>query len=344
MHRMQKKIFSQALKFSLFLGFGIFLLWLIMRNLTEEQKSQIKESFLHANYWWILLSVFIGILSHIIRAEKWRMMLEPLGKKPSLLTTYYSVMIGYLVNMAIPRLGEITRCGIMQRYEKIPLDKSIGTLIVERAIDLLSLIIVTALLFILQFQVIWNFFDTKVIQPYLQKFFSNTNSLLIAFACLLIFCVLIYFLVKRWKHTTGYVKFRLFLMNIREGIIAVKHIKNYPLFIFYSIAIWLCYFFMAFVCFNALPETSSFGAGEALAVLVFGTVGIVSTPGGIGAYHIIVTETLVTLYGLQEVFAISFSWLAWGCQTIMIIIIGAASLLLLPLRKSKNEETAGNQK
>ncbi|MBC8046189.1 MAG: flippase-like domain-containing protein, partial [Fimbriimonadaceae bacterium] len=137
---MSKKLFFNIFKFIVFLGFGIFLLWLIMRNVDEDQKAEIKESFLHANYWWVLLSVAIGILSHVLRAVKWKMMLEPLGKSPRLLTTFYSVMIGYLVNMAIPRLGEVTRCGILQRYEKIPFDKSLGTLVVERSIDLLSLI------------------------------------------------------------------------------------------------------------------------------------------------------------------------------------------------------------
>lgn len=339
---MNKKLLFNILKFGLFLGFGIFLLWLIMHNVDDDQRAEIKESFLHANYSWVLLSVFIGIMSHVMRAARWKMMLEPLGKAPRLLVTFYSVMIGYLVNMAIPRLGEVSRCGIVQRYEKIPFDKSIGTLIVERSIDLLCLILVTVLLFVLQYNVIWNFFDTKVVQPYLQKFLSNTRSLTIAIAILVCLVVIIYFLIRRWKHTTGYVRFRLFMMNIKEGITAVKHIKNFPLFIFYSVAIWICYFLMVYVCFNAMEATTHFGAGEALAILVFGTVGIISTPGGIGAYHLIVTETLITLYALTETYAISFSWLAWGCQTIMIILIGTASLVLLPLMKPKteNEETA----
>lgn len=330
------------MKFGVFLVFGVFLLWVILRNVTEEEKTQIRDSFVHANYWWVLLSVFVGLLSHVLRALKWQMMLEPLGKRPRLRTTFYSVMIGYLVNMAVPRLGEVTRCGVMQRYEKIPFDKSLGTLVVERAIDLLCLVMATVLLFVTQFDVIWNFFDTKVIQPYLQKFFSNTQNLIIVFAGILIFSAIVYVLVRRWKHTTGYLKFRLFLMNIKEGIVSVKHIKNFPLFIFYTLLMWVFYYLLVVICFNAMQETTHFGAGAGLAVLVFGTVGIVSTPGGIGGYHIIVTETLIALYALAEPYAISFSWLAWGCQTFMIVFFAVLSLLLLPLIRRKDEQAAGN--
>lgn len=330
------------MKFGIFLGFGVFLLWVILRNVTEEEKAQIRDSFVHANYWWVLLSVFVGLLSHVLRALKWQMMLEPLGKRPRISTTFYSVMIGYLVNMAVPRLGEVTRCGVMQRYEKIPFDKSLGTLVVERAIDLLCLVLATVLLFVTQFDVIWNFFDTKVIQPYLQKFFSNTQNLIFVFAGILVFSVIVYALVRRWKHTTGYLKFRLFLMNIKEGIVSVKHIKNFRMFIFYTLLMWVFYYLLVVICFNAMQETTHFGAGAGLAVLVFGTVGIVSTPGGIGGYHIIVTETLIALYALAAPYAISFSWLAWGCQTFMIVFFAVLSLLLLPLIRRKDEQAAGN--
>ncbi|MFN0275547.1 MAG: lysylphosphatidylglycerol synthase transmembrane domain-containing protein [Chitinophagales bacterium] len=339
---MNRKTFFNLLKFGIFLGFGVFLLWLIMRNVDDEQKGQIRQSFLQANYWWVLLSVFIGILSHVLRALKWKMMLETLGRNPRFSTTFYSVMIGYLVNMAIPRFGEVTRCGIIQRYEKIPFDKSVGTLIVERAIDLLMLILATVLLFITQLDVIWNFFETKVIQPYLQKFFSSTTNLIFVFSGLLLFAALIYFLIRRWKHSTGYLKFRLFLMNIKEGIVSVKLIKNYPLFIFYTLAMWFCYYLLVIVCFNSMQETTHLTPGVGLAVLVFGTVGIVSTPGGIGAYHLIVTETLITLYALAEPYAISFSWLAWGCQTLMIVFFAIASLVLLPLTRNKYDQAASN--
>jgi hypothetical protein len=313
-----------------------------MRNVDDVQKEQIKQSFLHANYWWVLLSVAIGLISHVLRAVKWKMMLEPLGRAPRFSTTFYSVMVGYLVNMAVPRLGEVTRCGIMQRYENIPFDKSLGTLVVERAIDLLCLVIVTVLLFITQFEVIWHFFDTKVIQPYLQKFFSNTQNLLILGVGLMLLLFIMYFLWRRWKHTSGYLKFRLFIMNIKEGIVSAKNIKNLPLFIFYTLAMWFCYYFLVVVCFNAMQETTHLSAGVGLAVLVFGTVGIISTPGGIGGYHIIVTETLMALYALAEPYAISFSWLAWGCQTFMIVFFAIASLLLLPLTRRDHEQTTGD--
>ena len=131
------------------------------------------------------------------------------------------------------------------------------------------------------------------------------------------------------------------IMNVRDGIYSIRHLKNFKLFIFYSVFIWVCYFAMVWVCFYALEQTAHLGLPEALAVLVFGTVGIISTPGGIGAYHLIVTETLVALYGLDRTYAISFSWLAWSAQTVMIIFMGVISLLLLSrvTRKETVDET-----
>lgn len=326
---MGRKLFFNILKFVIFLGLGLFLIWFITKDLTQEQKTELSNSFREANYWWVALSIGIGIASHYVRALRWKMMLLPLGYSPRTKTTFYSVMVGYLLNMAVPRLGEITRCGVMQRYEKIPFDKAVGTIVVERLIDLLFLIIATILLFILQFETIYDFFNDKVIIPVSEKISYSTTSILIMIGILLLFIFLTYILIRRFKHTNAYLKLKLMLMNVRDGIYSIRHLKNFKLFLLYSVFIWFCYFLMVLVCFYALEQTAHMGLGEALAILVFGTVGIISTPGGIGAYHLIVTETLVALYGLDRAYAISFSWLAWSAQTVMIIILGVISLLLL---------------
>lgn len=322
---MSRKLFFNILKFTFFLAFGIVLIWLINRGLDPEDKKQIGQSFLHANYSWVVLSIVLGLSSHIIRALRWRMMIEPLGRAPRVITAFYAVMIGYLVNMAVPRLGEITRCGVIRRYEHIPFDKSIGTIIVERAIDLLLLFIFTLILFISQFGLIYSFFRDKVIRP-IGGFFENPVELMIGITTAALIIFLVWRIVSRWEHSH---KFLVFLRNIRAGMYSVRHMKNFPLFILYTLLMWGCYLSMVWVCFYAIPQTASFGVGQALAVLVFGTVGIISTPGGLGAYHIIVTETLSALYGLDKPYAVSYSWIAWSCQTVMIIFIGVTSLLLL---------------
>lgn len=332
---MNRKTFFNILKFSIFLGIGVLLIWVITKDLTEEQKHELFDSFRNANYWWVGLSVLIGILSHILRALRWKMMMEPMGYHPRLKTTFYSVMIAYLANMALPRLGEITRCGIMQRYEKVPFDKGIGTIVVERAIDLLSLILVTILLFITQFTVIYGFFDEKVITPIAKKLHDGSGLLIWIIAIGMILFALMWFLIRRFRHTEMYVRLRIMFMNVRDGMYSIRHLNKPWLFVFYSVFIWVCYFSMVLVCFYALEQTAHFGPAQALTVLVFGTVGIISTPGGIGAYHLIVTETLVALYALDKSYAISYSWLAWSCQTLMIIFIGVLSLLFLARLKQK---------
>lgn len=335
---MGRKLFLNILKFVFFLSIGIALIWFITKDLTSEQKSELRESFRSANYWWVALSIIIGIFSHYIRALRWKMMLQPMGYNPRIKTTFYSVMIAYLTNMAVPRLGEITRCGIMQRYEKVPFDKAVGTIVVERSIDLVCLIVVTILLFTTQFALIYDFFNAKVILPLSEKIAFSTKTILILILSVIAVIVLTWFLIKKFKHTETYLRLKIMMMNVRDGIYSIRHLKNFKLFILYSVVIWICYFLMVYVCFYAIEQTMHFGLAQALAVLVFGTVGIISTPGGIGAYQLIVTETLASLYGLDRTYAISFSWLAWSAQTVMIIFIGVLSLLLLS-RVSRNEIT-----
>ncbi len=333
---MNRKLFFNILKFVLFLSVGLLLLWVITKDLTGEQKTELRASFRSADYFWVGMSVLIGIISHVIRAVRWKMMLESMGYQPRLKTTFYSVMIAYLMNMVVPRLGEVTRCGIIQRYEKVPFDKALGTLVVERSIDLVMLFLVTILLLVLQFNVIYDFFNEKVIIPITAKIESSSNFLIIAAVVTIVLVAVIWLLIRRFKHTEAYLRMKIMMMNVRDGIYSIRHLKNFKLFVFYSLFIWVCYYMMVVVCFDALPQTTHFGLIEALAVLVFGTVGIISTPGGIGAYHLIVTETLVALYALDKTYAISFSWLAWSCQTVMIISIGLISLLLLS-RVTRNE-------
>lgn len=320
------------------------LAWYVTKDLSTEQRTELKNSFREANYWWIALAMIIGVLSHIIRALRWKMMLEPMGFNPRLSTTFHSVMIAYLANMAVPRLGEITRCGIIQRYEKVQFDKAVGTLVVERSIDLLCLFIATALLFATQFSRINLFFSEKVIQPIGEKLQFSTNTIIILVLAGILLLVAAWIFARKFSHTEAYLRLRILLLNIRDGIYSIRHLKNFKLFLLYTFGIWFCYFATAWLALYALSETSHMGPNEALAVLVFGTVGIISTPGGIGAYQLIVTETLVALYGLDRTYAISFSWLAWSCQTIMIIFVALISLLAISRmsRRQQHEQTTSD--
>ena len=334
---MLRKVLFNIVKFTLFLGVGGGLLWLITKDLTPQDKKDIADSFRNANYWYVLISVGIGVLSHILRALRWQMMLRPLGHAPRLLTTFYAVMVAYLANLAVPRLGEVTRCGIMQRYEKVPFDKAVGTIVVERGIDLISLGIVTVLALLVQFTLIRDFFNDKVLFPIAAKVQFTLVTWLILGVVLLVLFVAGRWAIRKWKHTDLYLRLRLLAMNVRDGIYSIRHLKNIPLFIGYSVGIWICYYAMIHVCFFAIEETAGYGLPQGLSILVFGTLGIISTPGGIGAYQFIVTELLNNVYLLVRPVAYAFSWIVWVGQTIMIISFGLLSLLLLPLMAPKSE-------
>lgn len=334
---MKKKLITIA-KFLLFLGFGIFLLWLITKGLTSQDKKDIFQSFRSANYIWIVLSVTLGIISHISRAQRWRMLIRPLGYDPRLNITFYAVMVGYLANLAFPRLGEVTKCGVVSKYEKIPADKILGTMILERTIDFVSLIIVTILTLAFQFNLISGFFTEMIIDPMIEKFRFSTGFILKSILIAIAGIVILNFLYRKFKKTKAWHMIQNFLGNIKDGLLSVRKVKNLPLFIFHSVFIWVMYYMMIRVCFFALPETAHLGNATGLTILTFGSLGIIATPGGIGAYQLIVTEILSKIYMIDQPVGFAFSWLVWSAQNIMIVTLGTISLILLPIVSPKTKK------
>ncbi len=334
---MKKNIIS-ILKILFFLAIGIFFIWIFLRQLTPEQKKEIWESFIHADFSWLLLSVVVGIFSHIVRAIRWRSLIEPLGYTPSRSNTFFAVMIGYLANMALPRLGEVTRCGVLNKYEKIPINKTIGTVIAERSIDMVVFILLFFVNLIIFFDELGKYVDEKVYKPLGEKFnFSQESTFYftligIVFVALLMGFI---FLRKYFRHLNFYQKLKELLTGFWHGLWAVRHIKRPWLFIAESLAIWVLYFLMIYVCFFSMPETSHLGVDAGLSLLIFGSIGIMIVQGGIGIYPAIIAETLV-LYNITNTAGYALGWLTWTAQTLMIIIAGIASLILLPILNKKN--------
>lgn len=301
-----------------------------MRNFTGEQVTEIINGVKQANYFWIFLSLSIAVLSHISRAMRWRMLIAAISTPPRLPNTFFAVMVGYLANLALPRLGEVTRCGVLTRYEQVPFDKAAGTVISERAIDLVTLLLLTFLAVVLQFDIIGTYFIDKVGQPLLNKFsslLSAANWLFYVIAVLVLLGLVVFFLWLRanFRKTTMYKKITGTLFGVWQGIESVKKVDNMPLFIFHSIFIWVMYFLMIYTCFFSMEATRSLGFLDALAVLSFGSFGIIATQGGIGAYQIIVSGLLL-LYGIAAETAMAFSWLVWSAQTALILVGGALAL------------------
>lgn len=332
-----KKRLLDFVKIIFFLALGIFFIWLFMHNLTQEEKKDIYSSFLSANYWWVFASVLIGIFSHISRAVRWKLLLEPMGYNPGLKNTFFAVMIGYFANMALPRLGEVTRCGILARYEKIPIQKSFGTVVTERGLDLISLIIVFVINFLIHLDKLSLFKKGKLYNSINEKFNSIENPGIyywILFATMLILVFIFWKLRHKISHLFIYQKLKEIALGFFEGIKSLIKIKRPLWFVFHSINIWVMYWLMTWIVFYSIPETSHLGGSVGLAVLVFGSIAIIIVQGGIGIYPWIVAEILV-LFGIAGTKGYAMGWLLWTGQSLMIISFGVLSLVLLPLLNTK---------
>ncbi len=323
------------IKFALFLGLGILIIWLSLRGLTPAEKIEIVNAFRIANYNWVILTILLGILSHILRALRWKLFLEPMGYHPSLKNTFYAVMVGYFANMAFPRLGEVTRCGILARYNNIPFNKSFGTVITERAIDMILFIVLFFLMIFTQAGTIGHYLEAniypklagKLDNPMFNKVFLGAGALVV-----IIFIVTGILLRKKIAATSLFRRLAGIVRGFWDGLRSLGQIRQPVLFIFYSIAIWGLYFLMLYVCFFCFPETSPLTPGAGLSGLVLGSVGIMITPGGIGLYPAIIQETML-LYGIVRTTGLALGWISWTAQTSMILVTGGISLLLLSFNK-----------
>ncbi|MEI6681744.1 MAG: lysylphosphatidylglycerol synthase transmembrane domain-containing protein [Bacteroidota bacterium] len=326
------------IKFVIFLSLGLVIIWLSLRGLTPEERIQIIHSFRTANYNWVILTISMGIISHLFRALRWMLFFEPMGYHPSLKNTFFAVMVGYFANMAFPRLGEVTRCGLLARYEKIPFNKSFGTVVTERTIDMIIFILLFFLMVGTQAGTIGHYLNTNVYPKFAEKFqnpiFDKVFFLSAALLVLLFFLAL-YLMRKKIARSKWFHKITRLILGFWEGLKSLSQIRKPGLFVFYSLAIWGLYFLMIYVCFFCFPETSGLNPGAALSSLVLGSVGIMVTPGGIGLYPAIIQETML-LYGITRTTGLALGWISWTAQSTMILVVGGISLILLSFNKESN--------
>jgi len=328
-----------GVKLIVFLGFGVFLVWLAVKDFSDKDVQEMKTSLSEAKYGWLILSCCFAIFSHFARALRWQMMIAAFSHKPRFSISTLSLMIGYMANIAFPRLGEITKCGIMSKYEDAPVDKVFGTIVTDRIIDVLLLLILTAVVILLQFNLLGTYFIENIATPLWAKISGllaaeNLLPKIAVVAVILLLIAAAWYILRNFKKSAVYQKILNLAKGVWEGVLSVKNVDNMPLFIFYSLFIWLMYFFMVYFCFFALSATEHLGVGAGLACLVFGTFGFITTQGGIGAYPLAIAGTLA-LYGVDFNPAYAFGWLAWLNQTFLMLFAGAVALGLLPLFKPK---------
>lgn len=316
-------LLKKLLQFILFLFVAVLLIALAFRGISFRN---IIEQVFKAKLFWVVLSFFISAFAHIIRAIRWNLLIEPLGYAPPLQKTFYAVMTGYLANLAFPRLGEVTRCGSLTKSEGIPFNKLLGTVITERIIDVLSLLICLTIVMVIEFDRLGNFLKDNIAKPVVHKF-SLIGSPLLIFITVVILTVFAFLIFRYLRKRDN--RFSRVIRGVAEGIMSVRSLKRPWLFIFHSVLIWFLYFLSVYVAFFAMSPTKDLGLGAALFLLVAGGVAM-SAPvqGGIGAYHLLVSQGLI-LYGLTHEQGLAFATLVHSLQVILSVLLGGISFLLL---------------
>jgi uncharacterized protein (TIRG00374 family) len=312
-----KKIIFTILPIAL----GVFLIWYSLSKLKPSDVDAIKNSFKTANYWWVLLSLFLGILSHFSRAYRWNFMLEPMGYKPRYANNVMAVLIAYLVNLIVPRAGEFARATVMTKYEDIPFEKAFGTIVSERIADVIMLLGIIATAFVLQ---------TELLTQYLFKDDSSkSNYVLYGFIILLILGFILFRLIKK-SNNIFIQKIQNFIYGLIQGVVSIFKMKKKWAFVFHTVFIWSMYLLMFYVTTFALPETVNLPFSAIIVGFVVGGLSMALTNGGLGTYPIFVASA-ITLYGVAENPALAFGWIMWTSQTVMVLVFGGLSFLILPI-------------
>lgn len=332
---MRKKI-GNIIKFVFFVGLGIFFIYWFLSKLTSDEKAQIWQAFDNVNYFWVAVVFVTGVLSHVIRALRWRLLFEPLGYKPRVSTTFGAVMIAYLANLAVPRLGEVLRCGVLNQYEKVPIQTSLGTVVTERIIDLIGFALTVFLGLVLEFNLLKDYLYDALSQ---KMAVPSLATLAIAGIAGLLLCIVLYRIFrKRLMQIPLFIKVKTTIIDFWQGIKSILHLRRPWLFVIYSLLIYVLYFLGGYIAFLVLPETMHLTLVAALMVYIFGSVGMMVTPGGIGLYPALIAETLA-IYKITKPIGYALGWISWGVQQIVTLVFGMGYLIALPLMKKKNNKT-----
>lgn len=313
------------------IALGIFLVLHIYNQLDSTQRKAVFDSFKRANYFWIGVSFFMGVASHWIRGFRWKYQLNAMGYDARTFNNFMAVMIGYIVNMVLPRVGELSRAAAITKYENIPVEKSFGSILAERAIDFIVVIIISIITVFLQYDLLRNFANELLL-----ILNAKTNSPIIwtVLAAAIIFVILIYFLIKRLSHIRIFAKAYTLILGLLEGIKSIFKMKKRIQYLIATLLIWALYLGMFWICFFSLSETSSLGPNAVFAGFVLGSFAIILIPGGIGAYPVSIMQCLM-LYGVAEETGFALGWIIWSSQTVMILIFGGLSMLYMPYYNKK---------
>ncbi|MFO7922108.1 MAG: lysylphosphatidylglycerol synthase transmembrane domain-containing protein [Bacteroidales bacterium] len=330
---------TKAIRILIFLAIGALFLVIAFRGISAEGLVQGLRS---ASYKWIMISLLFASLAFVSRTYRWILLIEPMGYRPGVKNTFYAIMTGYLANFVLPRLGEITRCGTLNRTDRIPVDSLLGTVIIERISDLLVLFLLATAVIFIKIELFGNFLYIYIFMPLYQMMMSWLDfpwffHIMIVSAILII--LIFYRIITIWlRKYSVWRRIERVAQRILEGMRSVAGMKKTLQFLLHTIFIWLMYFLMTWAVFMSLPSTAELGAADVLFILVIGGLGMaVPVQGGIGAYHWIVSAGL-GIYGISKEEGLVFATLSHESQAILMIILGTFSMLMVFIKMKKAKQ------
>lgn len=311
------KIVKKTLKIALPLLLGGFILYWVYRDFDFERA---KEVLLYGTDWgWMLASLFFGVMSHLFRGWRWRQTLEPLGAYPKRSDCVDAIFISYVANLVLPRVGEVSRCGVLARYDDVSFSKSLGTVVTERLLDTLCILLIAGAAFFAQMPVFLRFFQETGTKIPSLVYLLASPWFYVALFCIVGVLLLMYYLMRMLSF---FEKVKGVVLNVYEGVVSLRNVRNIPLFVLYTLSIWGCYFFHFYLALYCFDFAEHLGALAAMVMFVGGTLAvIVPTPNGAGPWHFAVI-TMMMLYGVNATDAGVFALIVHGIQTLLVVVLG----------------------
>ncbi|KKN01142.1 hypothetical protein LCGC14_1130670 [marine sediment metagenome] len=299
---------------------GVFLVWYWYTATAEEERNQILYYIKDADLFWVGISMVLGVFGHLSRAIRWNYLLQPLGYAPKISNNIFIILMAYLANLGIPRTGEILRATALTTYEGVPFEKGIGTIITERVIDVIMLFL------IILGTLLWQ---TDIILGFLENVGIPLNKILILMGSGLLMLTGFFIFIKKSSHNFAH-KLKKFVKGLLDGLLSIFKMKNKWAFLGHTLFIWGCYIGMMWVIKFTVPETLGLSLGQLMVAFVAGSLAMMFTNGGIGLYPIAVSQALA-IFGISKISGDAFGWIMWIAQTLMVVVFGAISFLVLPL-------------
>lgn len=344
-----KSLLRTVIQLVLFVGLGIFFIWLSLRSLSRDDIQSMLKAMEEINNpkSWLLISAAaaMAIFADFARAVRARILLEPLGYKPRLSMAFYSVMVCYLANLALPRLGEVLRCSFLQRFEDVPFQKSLGTVVTERVVDIICWLVLLVISIAVNTGILSELIVDQEAQLSLGAWLNakwsalvHGSGLYLLTAIVIVLAVTIHLTRKWWRKSRLCMKIRDFFVDMWHGIVSIKDLPSPWRFVFWTALMWIAYFLGIYLCMLSIPYLHGIGPMTAFTILTFSTIAFIISQGGLGSFPLIVAGILF-LYEIPYIQGLAAGWIGWIMQTVIVLVVGFLSLLLASFYKKTNNST-----